>query len=74
MGSRKMDLMNQLQGRNGNSALENGLVGSVGKGENGMNGERSITMDTLRSVKQVAGEDLLWTYTVESPAWRSVMT
>ena len=54
-----MDLMNQFAGKEWKLRLENGLVGTVGKGENGMNGERNINMDTLLCVKQIAGENLL---------------
>ena len=73
MGSRKMDLMNQFAGKEWKLRLENGLVGTVGKGKNGMNGERNINMDTLLCVKQIAGENLLLIYTIESPAWCSLM-
>ena len=37
MESKKMILMNLFAGRNGNTDLENGLVDTVGEGENGMN-------------------------------------
>ena len=37
MESKKMILMNLLAGRNGNADIENGLVDTVGEGENGMN-------------------------------------
>ena len=67
-----MDLMNQFAGKEWKLRLENGLVGTVGKGKNGMNGESSIDIYTLPCVKQIAGEKLL--YETGSPAWPSLMT
>lgn len=38
-----------LQGRNGDSDVENGFVDTVGEGESGMNGESSISSLSLPS-------------------------
>ena len=40
-----------LQGKNGDTDIENRLVGAVGEGERRMNGESSIDMYTLPCVK-----------------------
>ena len=40
-----------LQGKNGDTDIENRLVGAVGEGESRMNGESSIDMYTLPCVK-----------------------
>ena len=61
-----------LQGRNGHTDVKNGFVDVVGKGESGMNGERSINIYTLSCVKWTAGEKFL--YNTGSSAWHSVMT
>ena len=46
-----MLLMNLLQGRNGDIDLENASVDTVGEGESGTNGESSIAIYILPSVK-----------------------
>ena len=61
-----------MQGRNGDSDIENGLVNTVGKGESGTNRESSVDIYTLPGVKQIAGKKLLCN--TGSPAWHSVMT
>ena len=65
-------LWTYLQGRNGDSDKENGLVDPVGEGESGTNGESSIDIYTLPCIKQISDEKLL--YNTGSPAWHSVMT
>ena len=45
---------------NGDSDIENGLVNTVGNGESGTNRESSIDIYTLPSVKQIAGEKLVY--------------
>ena len=65
-------LWTYLQGRNGDSDKENGLVDPVGEGESGTNGESSIDIYTLPCVKQISDEMLL--YNTGSPAWHSGMT
>ena len=39
-----------MQGRNEDKDVENGLMDTVGEGESGTNGERSISIYTLSSV------------------------
>ena len=61
-----------MQGRNGHTDVENGLVDVAGEGESGMNGESGISIYTLPRVKWAAGEKFL--YKRGSSAWHSVMT
>ena len=60
-----------MQGRNGDTVVENGLVDGEREGESGMNGESSISTHTLSCVKWIAGKKLL--YNKGSPIWCSVM-
>jgi len=43
-------------GRKGDADIENGLVNTVGGGESGANGERSINTYTVLGMRWVAGE------------------
>ena len=61
-----------LQGRNGDTDVENRLVNTVREGKSGMNGETSINIYTWSYVKWIAGEELLCN--TGSPVWLSVMT
>ena len=61
-----------MQGRNGDTDIENGLVDPVGEGESEMNGESSINIHTLSPVRWIAGEKLL--YNIGSPVSGSMMT
>jgi len=47
-----------LQGRNGDTGVEHGLVDTLGEGVNGMNGESCINIYTLSCVKRIVGEKL----------------
>ena len=49
-----------LQDSNGNTDLENGLVDTVGEGENGMNWESSLGTHTLPYVKEIVSGNLLY--------------
>ena len=49
-----------MQGRNGDTDVENELVDAVGEGVYGTNGENSINIYTLSCVKLIAGEKLLY--------------
>ena len=60
-----------MQGRTGDTVVENGLVDTVREGKSGMNGESSINTHTLSCVKRIADEKLL--YNKGSPIWCSVM-
>ena len=55
-----------MQGRNGDTDVENGLVDTVGEGKSGMNRESSLDIYILPCVKEIAGEKLL--YNTGSPA------
>ena len=55
-----------MQGRNGDADVENGLVDTVGEGEDATNAESSIDIDTQSRVKWIAGEKL--PCNTESPA------
>ena len=48
-----------MQGRNGDTDVENGLVDTVGEGESGPNGESSINIYTVSGVRWIASEKLL---------------
>ena len=61
-----------MQGRNGNTDLENRLVDTAGEEKRGTNGESRINIYTLPREKRIAGKELL--YNTGSPAWHSVMT
>ena len=61
-----------LQGRNGDTDEENGLVHTVWEGESEMNGESGINTYTLWGVRWTAGEKPLCS--AGSPAWSSAMT
>ena len=50
-----------MQGRNGDSNIENGLVNTVGERKSEMNGESSTDIYTLPCIKEIAGEKLLYT-------------
>ena len=50
--------------------IENKLVDTVGKGEDGMNWESSTDIDTLQCVEQIASGKLI----TRGSAWCSVMT
>ena len=56
-----------MQGRNGDTDIENKLVDPVGEGESRTTGESSIDVDTPLCVKQIASGKLL--YNTGSPAW-----
>ena len=58
---------NYLQGRNGDTDIENKLVDPVGEGESRTTGESSIDVDTPLRVKQIASGKVL--YNTGSPAW-----
>ena len=60
-----------MEGRNEDAVVENGLVDTVGEGENGMNGENSINIYTVSCVKLIAGKKLL--HNIGNQAWHSVM-
>ena len=66
--------MNHLQGRNGDADVWNGLMDTVGKAENGMNGESSIDIYTYIQpcVKLIADDKL--PYNSGNPVWCSVLT
>ena len=49
-----------MQGRNGGADTDYELADTMGEGESGTNGERSIDVCTLLCVKQSAGEKLLY--------------
>ena len=51
MESRKMVLMNLLEGSNGNADTGNRLVDAVEEGESGTNWENSVETHTLPYVK-----------------------
>ena len=51
MESRKIISMNLFVRKNGNADIENRLVDTVGEGESGTSGERSIDMHILSWVK-----------------------
>ena len=61
-----------MQGRNRDADIENGLVDTAGEGEWGTNLESSIEIYILPCVKQIASGKLL--YKRGSSAWCSVMT
>ena len=61
-----------MQGRNGDSAIENRLVDTGGEGVNEMNEESSIDIYTLPWVKQITVEKL--SHNKGSLDWRSLMT
>ncbi|RJF75347.1 hypothetical protein D4Z77_08730, partial [Campylobacter coli] len=61
-----------MQGRNGDTDVENGLKDTVREGESGTCGESSINIYTLSGVKCVAGEKLL--FSTGSPVLCSVVT
>ena len=61
-----------LQGRNRDTDIKNGLVGSAREGEEGKNRESSIDVYMLSRVKQIANGKLL--YNSGSPPWHSVTT
>ena len=48
-----------MQGRNGDTDAEKGLVDTAGERESGTNGESSTNIDTLPCIKQTAGEKLV---------------
>ena len=56
-----------MQGRNGNTDVENGLVDMEEEGESGTNRESSINIYTLLCVKWIVSENLL--YHTGSLAW-----
>ena len=45
-----------MQGRNGDTDVENGLVDTVEEGESGVYGESSINIYMLSGVRWIAGE------------------
>ena len=47
-----------LQGEDGDTDVENGLVDTVGEGESGMNEGSSINIYTLSDIRWIAGEKL----------------
>ena len=47
-----------MQGRNGDTDVENGLKDTVGEGEGGAYAERSINIYTLSCVKQLPSREL----------------
>ena len=53
-----MILMNNLQGKNGDEDIENGLGNTLLEREGGVNTESSINMYTLSTVRWTAGEKL----------------
>ena len=59
-----------MQGRNGDSDIGNGLMGIVGEGESGTNGESSTNIYTLSHVRWMSGKLLC---TKGSPVWCSAM-
>ena len=61
-----------MQGRNGDTDVENGLKETVGEGESGTYGESSINIYTLSGVRCTAGEKLL--FSTGSPVLCSVVT
>ena len=61
-----------LQGKNGDTDVENGLVDTVWEGVSGTNGESSIDVYTLLCGKWIVGEKLL--YNTGTSVWCSVMT
>ena len=61
-----------LQGRNGDTDEENGLVHTVWEGESEMNGESGINTYTLSGVRWIAGEKSL--YNSGSPVRCSMLT
>ena len=56
--SRKMVLMNLLEGRNRDADVVKRLVDTAGEGEGGTNGESSIDICTPRCIKQAASRKL----------------
>ena len=44
-----------MQGKNGDTDVGNGLVGTAGEEEDGMNGESSFVIYTPSCVKKIAG-------------------
>ena len=61
-----------MQGRNGNTDVENGLVDMEEEGESGTNRESSTNIYILPGVRRTAGEKL--PCATGSPVWLSVMT
>ena len=61
-----------MQGRNGNTNIENGLVDPVGEGESEMNGESSINIYSLSGVRWISS--VLSYCSIGSLVWCSVMT
>ena len=60
-----------LQGRSGDTDIENWLVDTAGEGESGMNGESCVNIYALFCVRWMAAKLLCST---TSPVWHSVMT
>ena len=48
-----------MQGRKGNAELENGLLDTVWEGQSDTNGESSVDIYTLPSVRWIGGEKVL---------------
>ena len=69
MESKNMVLMNLFAGKDWRSRCREWTCKYRRRNENGMNGESSINVCTLPSVKQIAGKKVL--YNTESPAWLS---
>jgi len=57
-----------LQGRNGDSDVENRLEDKVGEGETGTNGETCINIYILLCVKWIAAEKLVYNIGIQSGA------
>ena len=60
MESRKIVLMNLLQGRNKDSDVQEGLVDTAGEEEHGTNRDSSTDIYILSYVKYIAAGNLLW--------------
>ena len=67
-----MVLMNPLQGRSGDTDIENRLADPAEEGEGGANGESSREAYTLPCVKQIPSRTFL--YNSGSSTWGSAMT
>ena len=61
-----------MQGRSGDTNVENGLVDTVEERLSGLNGESSINIYTVSGVRWIADKKLLCS--TGSPVWGSVMT
>ena len=61
-----------MQGRNGDTDIENGIKDTVGEGESGTYGESSVNIHILSGVRWTAGEKSL--FSTGSPVLCSVVT